>query len=338
MKQFQYKDKDGNWVNIPNTTKGLDFTPGVGLEMTPDRTLNVNNVVSVPTSLQGLTSSTIPQALDIANKRLRFDIWHGNFPPVYDSETTVVINGFNVVPVVINDYFTNQLGKVYTHDQIQKSWGNYNPLSRFFITKQDVLYTCVLFIFLKSQVTLVSSRVSSVSDRFELTFHSPVYSPTTLENVLEYRLSGSADNMEITLAHVEKIPPVSATSSLTYSDLTTPTLAIARSNSKKLSIQAGKQYFNEMENRVVTSYEGFTSACTTATILSSSPIEFEGDNVLTPSEIPDSEYLLYKIEYVQTSDIKFILVVSVTPMKAPSGGLKGEDVPEIPEIFNQEEE
>lgn len=97
--------------------------------------------------------------------------------------------------------------------------------------------------------------------------------------------------------------------------------------SKKLSIQAGKQYYNEMPNRVVTSYEGFSPANPTATILSSSPLSFEGNNVLTPVEIPDSEYLLYNIEYVQTSDIKFILVVSVTAMKAPDGGLKGEDIP-----------
>lgn len=119
-------------------------------------------------------------------------------------------------------------------------------------------------------------------------------------------------------------PSVSTTS---FSDLTTPTLAMARLNSKKLSIEAGKQYFNEVAGRTITSYEGFSASNPTATILSSEPVAFEGDNILEPVEIPDSEYLLYKVEYVQTSDIKFILVVSVTAMKAPSGGLKGEDIP-----------
>lgn len=115
--------------------------------------------------------------------------------------------------------------------------------------------------------------------------------------------------------------------SATYSELTAPTLAIARSNSKNIGIQAGKQYFNEVVNRTISTYEGFSPTHPTATILSSSPITFEGENVLIPSEIPDSEYLLYKIEYLQTSDIKFVLVVSVTAMKTPEGGLKGKDVP-----------
>lgn len=118
-------------------------------------------------------------------------------------------------------------------------------------------------------------------------------------------------------------------SSIAFSELTTPSLTIAMSNSKDISIQAGNQYYNDIADRTITEYNGFSTTTPSATILSSSPLTFEGDNVLTPVEVPKSDYLLYKIEYVQTSDIKFILVVSVTAMKAPQGGLKGEDMPVI---------
>lgn len=147
----------------------------------------------------------------------------------------------------------------------------------------------------------------------------PISLPATLVGAIMFTFDGSQASYIVALMDFQL---------QSYSALTTSSLAIARSNSKSLGIQAGKQYFNEVANRTISSYEGFSPTNTSATILSSSPITFEGDNVLVPSEIPDSDYLLYKIEYMQTSDIKYVLVVSVTAMKTPEGGLKGEDIPQ----------
>lgn len=96
--------------------------------------------------------------------------------------------------------------------------------------------------------------------------------------------------------------------------------------SKKFLVQAGKQYYNDKDNRIVSEFDGFTESNPAATILSSQPLAFEGDNVLTPSETPDSEYILYTLRYMQTSDIKFVIAVTATAMDAPQGGLKGEDI------------
>lgn len=106
-----------------------------------------------------------------------------------------------------------------------------------------------------------------------------------------------------------------------YADLTP-----LSSNSKKVSVQAGKQYYNEKKDRIVSEYNDFSESNQSATILSSEPINFEGDNVLTPSETPDSEYILYTLRYMQTSDIKFVIAITATSMDAPQGGLRGEDI------------
>lgn len=114
----------------------------------------------------------------------------------------------------------------------------------------------------------------------------------------------------------QKLPvgPMSLLSSSPIARTSTPT------------INAGTQYYNEKDDLTVSNFEGFSSRNKTATILSSKPIKFEGENVLTPVEIPESDYLLYTISYMQTSDIKYVLVVGVEAMKAPQGGLKGEDI------------
>ena len=107
-----------------------------------------------------------------------------------------------------------------------------------------------------------------------------------------------------------------------YSTLSSAaTLAIANNRTKNLSIEAGKQYYNDVAGRTITSYSGFSSSNSTATILSSEPISFEGENVLTPATTPDAEYLLYTLKYMQTSDINYVIVVTVEAMSAPQGGI-----------------
>lgn len=286
---------------------------------------NIKDEIFVP-DLGGITDSSYPDRLAIGDKFLRFAPWKGNSKLVVDNGNGFIdIYNRAVTPVVINANFYANVGETYTHEQIQKTWLELNPLSDMVEMTASRNGRIILLQF--NDITLLGTCINKMgvpSNTAGFTIHCFFENSMGLFT-LQFLITGNRYNVTITLSKINRY--VFYTNTNTYSDLTTPALAMARSNSKNLGIEAGKQYFNEVQNRIITVYNGFSSENPTATILSSAPIIFEGDNVLTPTEIPDSDYLLYKIEYVQTSDIKYILVVSVTPMKAPQGGLKGEDIP-----------
>lgn len=108
-------------------------------------------------------------------------------------------------------------------------------------------------------------------------------------------------------------------------------------SSKNITIEANKQYYNDVKGRIVSDYIGFDNYSVSATILSKYPLTFEGDNVLVPSRIPDAEYLMYTVKYMQTSDIKYVLVVTAESMSTNANGLIGADVvTPTPSIESQE--
>ena len=97
-------------------------------------------------------------------------------------------------------------------------------------------------------------------------------------------------------------------------------------SSKNITIESNKQYYNEDEGRIVSEYIGFDNYGANATIISKYPLVFEGDNVLIPSNIPDAEYLMYTVKYMQISSEKYIITVSVEGMNGAMGELIATDV------------
>lgn len=100
-------------------------------------------------------------------------------------------------------------------------------------------------------------------------------------------------------------------------------------------VEAGKQYYNDEENKVISEYNGFSAINQEAKILSKYPMTFAGENVIVENTSVDADYLMYSLKYMQISEEKYLIAVSVNSFT--SNGGDGFDIEKEEETLQHED-
>lgn len=84
-------------------------------------------------------------------------------------------------------------------------------------------------------------------------------------------------------------------------------------------VEAGKQYYNDEENKVISEYKDFSATNQEAKILSKYPMTFAGENVVVENNDITADYLMYSLKYMQISEEKYLIAVSVSAFTSNGG-------------------